>query len=429
MPHAAAPSLFSFFSTPRPCCIAFVSALLMGVPSALAQEGGGPGPYLRVTEEDDGQMIVLEAAVREFRRADGDGPALHLAAAIHIADKAFYDSLQEFLDRQDVVLYEGVKPPGLGGEAGLEGDEAKARATARRIRFIAMAAEAYKREHGEYPRSVDQLRGTARLPDAMLERSLQDLWARPLVYTLDSATGKYEVVSLGADGREGGEGVDQDLRLSDQKPLSKSERGAGGGGIQQQMADAMGLSFQLAVMDHTKPNWRNSDMSIDQVQERLEKAGAGADQLFKLLDGSSVFARLAGVLLEFVKASPSMQIMMKVMMIEMLSRADDLMAAQAGAAMMKVIVEDRNAVVMEDVKRILKDEPGVKSIGIIYGGGHLPDLEKRLAAETGYVPGGSQWRPAITVDLEGTGMTPQQARQVREMIRRQLDAQLKRGAK
>lgn len=428
MPHAAVSSPFARPAARAARCIACLTVLLLAIPAVLAQESADPGPYLRVREEDEGQKLVLEAAVREFRRADGDGPALHLAAAIHIADKSFYDSLQQYLDQQDVVLYEGVKPPGLGGEAGLEGDEAKARATARRIRFIAMAAEAYRREHGEYPVNVDQLRGTARLPEAMLERSLQDLWARPLVYTLDSATGKYEVMSLGADGREGGEGADQDLRLSDQKPLSKSERGAGGGGIQQQMADAMGLSFQLAVMDHTKSNWRNSDMSIDEVQERLEKSGAGADQLFKLLDGSSMFAKFAGVLLEFVKASPSMQIMLKVMMVEMLSRADELMAAQAGAAMMKVIVEDRNAVVMDDFNRIVRDEPGVKSVAIIYGGGHLPDLEKRLA-EVGYRPGDSQWRAAITVDLKGTGTTPAQAKQVREMIGRQLDAQLKRGSK
>lgn len=388
-----------------------------------------PAPYLRVVEENDGERVVLEAAVREFRRANGDGPALHVAAAIHIADESFYKSLQDFLDQQDVVLYEGVKPPGLGGEAALEGDEAKARATARRIRFIAMAAEAYKREQGEYPETIEQMLGAARLPEEMLQRSMTDLWARPLVYTLDKATGKYEVVSLGADGAEGGEGGASDLKLSDQKPLSKAERGAGGAGIQQQMADAMGLSFQLKVMDHSRANWRNSDMSVDQVQERLEKAGAGADQLFKMLDGSSMFAKLAGVLLEFVKASPSMQSMMKIMMIEMLGRADELMAAQAGAKLMSVIVDDRNAVVIEDFKRILADEPGVRAVGIIYGAGHLPDLQKRLAAETGYEPVSTEWRRAIVVDLAGSGTSAQQARQVREMIKRQLEAQLKRGAK
>lgn len=413
----------------RALCLAAV--LLAASPAWARQEppADGPAPYLRVTEEDDGQRLVLEAAVREFGPAEGDGPRLRIAAAIHIADPSFYRALQELLDGHDVVLYEGVKPPGLGGEAGLADDEARARATARRIRFIAMAAEAHRREHGAYPRTLDQLRGTARLPEAMLERSMKDLWARPLVYTLDSATGKYEVMSLGADGAQGGEGANKDLRLSDQKPLTKSEKGAGGGGIQQKMADAMGLSFQLTAMDHSRPNWRNSDLSIDQVQQRLEEVGAGGDMLFKMLDGSSMFAKLAGVLLEFVKASPSMQSMMKIMMIEMLGRADELMAAQAGAKLKTVIVEERNEVVMSDLRRILETEPGVRSIAIIYGAGHLADLEKRLAAETGYEPVATEWRPAITVDLKATGMSPAQVKQVREMIGRQLDAQLKQGAK
>lgn len=408
-------------------CTALLSASAAGAagepPAAPAQ------PYLRVVESDDGNRLVLEAAVREFARADGAGPALHMAAAIHIADRPFYESLQDYLDRQDVVLFEGVKPPGLGGDAGVEGDEAKARATARRIRFVAMAVEGYKREHGEYPKSIEDLRGMARLTDDMVERSARDLWGGALVYTPDGATGKYEIVSYGADGRPGGEGAGKDLKLSEQKPLSKAERGAGGGGIQQKMADAMGLSFQLVVMDHSRPNWRNSDLSIDEIQEKLEREGAGGEQLFKLLDGSSMFAKLAGVLLEFVKANPSMQAMMKVMMIEMLSRADELMAAQAGAGMMKVLIEDRNAVVIRDLKKILSDEPAVKSIGIIYGGGHLPDLEARLAEELGYKAVGDEWRAAITVDLAGTGTTPAQVRQVREMIRRQLETQMKRAAK
>ena len=40
------------------------------------------------------------------------------------------------------------------------------------------------------------------------------------------------------------------------------------------MAEAFGLVFQLDAMNHDGPAWRNSDMSIDQVQRRLDQAGA-----------------------------------------------------------------------------------------------------------------------------------------------------------
>ena len=38
------------------------------------------------------------------------------------------------------------------------------------------------------------------------------------------------------------------------------------------------------------------------------------------------------------------------------------------SAMMDVLLEDRNAVVIDDLKRLIEREPGVKSIAIIYGG-------------------------------------------------------------
>lgn len=382
--------------------------------------------YLRVVEADDGQKIILEAATREFRK--DDAPPVSLVAAIHIADRAFYDQLQNFLDSRDVVLFEGVKPPGVGGDASVQGDEAKAKATSRRIRFLAMAIEAYRRENNALPTSIDQLAGhVSGIPADMLDRSLKDLWGRGLVYVVDTDAAAYDIVSLGSDGEKGGEGSAADLKLSDQKPLTKAERGGGGGGIQQQLADAMGLTFQLTAMDHTKANWRNSDMSIDQVQERLEKTGAGGEQLFKLLDGSSGFAKLLTIFLEFVKASPSMQTMLKVVMVEMLSQADELLMAQAGAKMMEVIVIERNAVVIHDLTKVLQDEPAVKTIGIIYGAGHLPDLQRRLHDELGYQPADVTWRPAIEISLKGSGTTPKEARAMREMIRKQIEQQMKSG--
>jgi hypothetical protein len=48
-----------------------------------------------------------------------------------------------------------------------------------------------------------------------------------------------------------------------------------------------------------------------------------------------------------------------------------------------VILAERNKVVLRVLKKVL-DEGTRKKIGIFYGGGHMPDLERRLIRELGF---------------------------------------------
>jgi|SRR5690606_5073024 len=95
-------------------------------------------------------------------------------------------------------------------------------------------------------------------------------------------------------------------------------------------------------------------------------------------------------------------------------------------AMMRIIVDERNEIVLDDVERIVREEPGVRTLGIIYGAGHLPHLEQRLTADLGYEPAGERWLTAMIVDAGAAGVPPSQLRQMRQMIRRSMEAQLKR---
>jgi hypothetical protein len=394
------------------------------------QPDAEPAPYLRVTEEADGSKIRLELAIRRFAPAKPDQPMVYLVGAVHIADQRFYDALQTFLDAQDVVLFEGVKPPGTGEaehDAALD-DTAKATKTERRLRFLGMAVDAYHRDTGRFPASLDELAGGVDGRIAALVRgSLLDAWGHAITLTRIGDEG-VELVSLGADGLPGGDGPNADVRLSDQAPLTDAERGRGKG-IQQQLADALGLVFQLRAMTHDHPNWRNSDMSIDQVQQRLDDAGAGGDSLFRMLDGSSMTARFAGFMLRLTTALPGGQAMLKLMLVEVLSRADEMVGTMPGGLgkVFDVLIKDRNAVVLADLHRVVETEPAVRTVGIIYGAGHLPDMQRRLVAELGYAPAEDRWNAAIELDPVAEGLPPAQARQMREMVRRTIDAQLKRA--
>jgi pheromone shutdown protein TraB len=128
-----------------------------------------------------------------------------------------------------------------------------------------------------------------------------------------------------------------------------------------------------------------------------------------------------------MSSSPESRAVLRVMMIEMLGKADLLMTAKMPgdmSKMMGVIVEDRNAVVLDDLKRVIASEPGVKSVAIIYGAGHLPTMQKALVKDLGYTPVGDTWRTAMTVDTKEAGITTQQLKAIRDMINRSLDSQL-----
>ena len=407
------------------------------------QDSAAVAPYSRVVEEDGGSAIRMEMAVRELASDKPGRPKVYLAGAVHIGDKAFYESLQQFLDQQDVVLFEGVKPAGAGAEEhGLPtDDEGRAKITGQRIRFVAATIEMYRGKHQSLPTDLKQLvEGSDNRIKSLLPGSLVDGWSRPLHYeqiiaqaSRDAETKApardFDLYSLGSDDKPGGESAAADVHYIDEKPVSPPERGDRSEGIQTKLAQAAGLVFQLEAMDNTKPNWRNSDLSLDQLQSRLEKAGADGSMLFRMLDGSSFFSKFAGMLLGFVTSTPEGKATMRVMLVEMLGHADAMMDQVPGGMgkLMGVILEDRNDVVVADLKKVIETEPNVKSIAIIYGAGHLPGVQRRLA-EYGYSPVGDTWRTAMRVDAKEAGITPAQMKQMRQMIEKLIEAQAKKKA-
>ena len=378
-----------------------------------------PQRWIRISDDAAANTVTLQVAARSFKRKSDDR-VIWLASAVHVGDRSYYTALQESLDAKDVVLFEGVKPPGAGRadhDLGATDDD-KVEATKKRLRFLGVAVKMYQKTHGELPASLADITTPTAKGETLDERiaplvaaSMTDAWDRAVVYSLRTVEGQpggaFDLISLGADGQPGGEGVAADLSLSAQKPIADAEiPDQAEGGIQQQLARALGLVFQLDAMDHSGANWRNSDLSVDQVTERISGSGADADELLRTLGGDSVGAKLAGVMLRFIGSNPMFSTLAKAMMVELLGQADELLDAMPGemGRMMDVIVKDRNQVVLDDLMGILENEPDKKNIAVIYGAGHMPDLESRLA-ELGFAEDRAVWLNAITVDLDKTGMS------------------------
>ncbi|MBS0196037.1 MAG: type II secretion system protein GspG [Planctomycetes bacterium] len=405
---------------------------------AFAQEAAKAPPaegprFVRVQDTDDGGRVLLQVSSRTFKPA-ANGPVVHLVGAVHIGDQAYYESLQKFLDTQDLVLFEGVKPGGSKTALANADDAAKAKITKARERFLAILITRHKSKAGAFPATFDDL--IAAMPTnkaAVVKGSLQDGWGRSFALTVTADPAAFDITSLGADGQPGGDGANADILFSQQKPLTKNEKQAGDG-IQTQLADALGLKFQLTTIDYTHASWRNSDLTVDEIQERMGEGNAAAEALFSMLDGSSFAGKLVGVMLGFVKSSPQLSLMVKMTLIETLANGDDAMLNQSKALgmdfgkLMKVIVMDRNEAVFSDLKGVIEKEPGVKSVAIFYGAGHLPDMEHRLTQDMGYTFSSDQWFTAIDLDLSKTPGGAAQAKQLRASVKTMMAQQAKAAA-
>ena len=332
-----------------------------GGAAAVAAKATSTGPYMRVVDADD-NTVRLDLAVKFFTPSSGRGPTIALAAAIHIADAPFYELAQHYLDAQDLVLFEGVGP---GHEKGDATPAARVEQSREHLRAVAIMLERYKALKGEYPTSLDALVKTVRQHDALkgtrLQRATIDAWKRPLRYQrVDPGAGGgpgFALVSLGADGKEGGEAENADLRFADQPALKKAEL-TPGGGIQNDLADALGLAFQLNKVDTGKPNYRNADMTLEQLQARMKETGGDMGAMLKMMDGSSMMAGVVKLGLGLIKASPQMQATVKVMLSEMLRDMGDDISRIKGVpksmqALMKTLIDDRNQTVIDELKKEL----------------------------------------------------------------------------
>ncbi|MCC7388694.1 MAG: type II secretion system protein GspG [Phycisphaerales bacterium] len=417
-----------------------LAALL--APAAAAQTDS---PYLRVVEPDE-HTIRLDVAVRTLVPTDAAHPIVQLVGAVHIADAPFYADIQSFLDVHDLVLYEGV---GGGRESVPEpdgGDQAAALTTARRAMFLAMLGEARAREGDGYPTTTGELiEGFDGAMRDIVAGASRDGWGRQLVVE----NGDFDVLSLGADGQVGGGGADADIRgraLLDNPPAREQSDDAAG--LQRDLADALGLTFQLDGIDYSHPHWRNSDMDFGEITEALGGTPAAegegdqgkrgrldpdapdklkaADALFNTLSGESFMAKASSFILKMLGSNPTGRAMVKIMLADTLTQADQLLAMQPGglAELMDVIIKDRNAAVIRDLTAVIDDEPEVRTVAIFYGAGHFGDLESGINDQLGYEYESTVWIPAITIDLRDAGLSAKQVSFYRTMMKQMIDSQM-----
>ncbi len=391
-----------------------------------------PQQFLRIHENEKKTVIGLQIALREYHRADGR--RVGLVAVAHIAEESFYEEMEKALEGYDVVLFESVSPPGTR-RVQSDDDAVRGGWTRRALEFLGTLSVAYFSTNERYPADLPTLRAFAVDLDARtgswVDAAMTDAWDRPVQLVSMNEPAAFELTSLGADGKAGGEGAAADIsiRASDIAPNSAAAL-SGEDNLQAELADAIDLAFQLDAIDYGQPNWRCSDMSIDQVQAAFTARGLDFAVIGDTLAGSSLPAVLIKGMLRLVRTLDGFMEgriadTFKVLLIEMLGD-EKLMESsfdQLGPGMEEVLIDDRNQVVIDDLKRILDGEPNVKSVAILYGAGHMPDMVERLGEQLGYRPEAedkARWFSAITVDLNKSAVSKRELVQMRVMFRQMM---------
>jgi general secretion pathway protein G len=119
-----------------------------------------------------------------------------------------------------VLVLIGVVMGIVGGNFIGQGESAKRKAAKIEIEQIGQTLDLYKLEVGRYPTSQEGLQallsapaGTSNWNGPYWKKATlpKDPWGNEYKYAAPGQHGAYDIVSLGADGKEGGEGANKDI--------------------------------------------------------------------------------------------------------------------------------------------------------------------------------------------------------------------------
>ncbi len=178
--------------------------------------------------------------------------------------------------------------------------------------------------------------------------------------------------------------------------------------LQKMATTFLGLEYQLDGIDYTKANFVHADIDWVQYQElmvaknqtfatlftralNLAQEGDAEDLPTSEINFSDLFSRI----LTAVRTGDGSDL--KRSLAPMLGDSEDFITQLEGEEG-TVIVSERNKVVLQKLsEEMKKDQRGMYAI--FYGGGHMPDLERRLLAE-GYRKEAVVWMDAWAMDAE-----------------------------
>lgn len=168
---------------------------------------------------------------------------------------------------------------------------------------------------------------------------------------------------------------------------------------------ALGLEFQPNVIDYSGLNWTNVDLTMEDLN-KLNAAESGGkptefDQVKEILKPDSPLAKQFAAAIG--QMTPGMREAIKLIMIK--SAGAEAMS-EISASMDRILIGARNKVVIDALAAASTQPKPPRSIGVFYGAGHMPSLQKTLTTQYGYHVDSKLWFGAAEADpkkVDSTG--------------------------
>lgn len=205
---------------------------------------------------------------------------------------------------------------------------------------------------------------------------------------------------------------------------------------------SLGLHFQLDCLDYRGDNWYHADLDDDTFElmqhergedffklaeemcavpsEEIKKSIFGQEDLDPWKSNLLLFSRffpmpLAGMFLiesicgfssSSIGRSPEMKALfrldlataIKLFLAKQITKEWNQGKFELGKN--TVIIGERNRVITEELRAAMKD--GCRKIAILYGSGHMPDMDERLRTEFHLVPTQISWKTAWSIKNQQT---------------------------
>ena len=186
------------------------------------------------------------------------------------------------------------------------------------------------------------------------------------------------------------------------RPARGAERARGAaavGGIQSLMKNALQLEFQLEAINYDRPNFVHADLDAETFNAMQEQRG---ESMFGLMLRSVVHemkrqreGKGAPAITSFdllaAMASPDSARQYKLLLARQFRDLEDKISGVEGEQG-SVLISERNKAAL----RVLKQRIawGERKLGVFYGAGHMPGIERALVDEMGFKRTGVEWRVA-----------------------------------
>lgn len=189
------------------------------------------------------------------------------------------------------------------------------------------------------------------------------------------------------------------------------------------LANSQGLVSQHRAIPYAQKNYRNCDMNFQEMQQTLQREiaqggskGQAAQQAYDELNSVNTAVRgnnfMLNAVIGLIGSNHALKSRARFMLVSMgAGNSDDLGSSRR---LQTLMIQDRNAHVISELQKTLRNEPNQRRIALFFGAAHLPDFEKRLL-RLGYRPAGPvRWHNAITSHPYSSGITHEE---VLEMLK------------